>query len=65
MATRAQNMGTICILFGIIVIMVRVFMWVFTDRFMPLEWGGRFLVGTGAALFGVCGLSEFLDKRRK
>lgn len=40
-------------------------MWVFYDRFMPTEWGGRTLILTGAALFGACGITEHLLNKKK
>lgn len=63
MITRAQQMGTFCIIAGIAVILTRVVVWVASDRFFPLESGGRFLVATGASLFGICGASNFLNNR--
>lgn len=61
----AQIFGAICIISGILVVLTRVFMWVFYDRFMPTEWGGRTLILTGAALFGACGITEHLLNKKK
>lgn len=45
--------GLLCIICGIVIILMRVAMWVVFDRHMPDDWGGKFLVGTGAGLFSL------------
>ncbi len=61
--SASQVFGGVCIIAGIIVVLTRVFCWLFTDRFMPLDWGGRTLIITGASLFGACGIGELVNKR--